>query len=70
MPQDVGVSLDRAHFEVPVIRRQPAIDDVGDLDLPFPEMEPDRPFIAAIPGITLHRDGKNVVHKLPPPGPV
>jgi hypothetical protein len=51
--QDVKISPRVFDFEVPVIGRQPAIDNLGDLDEPLPETEPSRRLLATIAGVAL-----------------
>jgi hypothetical protein len=36
-----------------MIRRQPAVDDFGDLDLALPELEPSRRLLATIASVAL-----------------
>ena len=54
-PKIAGVIQD---LEVPVIRTEPAVDDVGDLDDRIAEPEASRRFFASIACVALHLHGK------------
>jgi hypothetical protein len=51
--QDVEIVLGVLDLEVPVIGRQPPVDNVGDLDLALPKPEPSRRLLATIAGVAL-----------------
>ena len=49
--QDVEIALRVLHLEVAVIGGQPAVDNLGDLDLALPEPEPSWRLLASIAGV-------------------
>jgi hypothetical protein len=51
--QDVQIALRVFDLEVPVIGRQPAVDNFGDLDPALPHSEPSRRLLATIAGVAL-----------------
>lgn len=60
MPQDVQVTGPVAHLEVPVIRREPTVEDVNDLDLSPGVSEPARRFLSPVAGVAVDLDVKEV----------
>ena len=56
MTQDVEIALSVFHLEVTVIGRQPAVDNISDLDLTLPDSEPSRRLLATITGVALDID--------------
>jgi len=57
---DVECPVAAPHFEIAVIRGQPAVDDLGHLDLPVMQEKTARRLFPAITGMALNRDGKGV----------
>lgn len=53
MAQDVEIALRVLHLGVPVVGRQPAVDNFGDLDLALPEPEPSWRLLVTIAGVAL-----------------
>ncbi len=51
--QDVNITLRVLRLEVPMIGSQPAVDDLGDLDLALPKPEASRCLLATIAGVAL-----------------
>jgi hypothetical protein len=53
LTQDVKIALRVSHLEVPMIGRQPAVDNFGDLDHALSESEPPRRLLSTIAGMAL-----------------
>jgi hypothetical protein len=53
MAQYVDTAVIATHLEVSMIRSQPTIQLLGNLDAPRPNMEAQRGLLTSIPGVTL-----------------
>jgi hypothetical protein len=56
--QDVHVALTIGHFEVSMVRGQPAIDDFGNLDLDSRKDKPARRLLAAMSSVAVNSHGE------------
>jgi hypothetical protein len=56
MSQDVDVAVVSPDLEVPMIRSEPAIENLLDDDAPVVDEEIARRLLPAMPGVTIHRD--------------
>lgn len=58
IPKDVAGAVAATNLEVPVIRGDPGVDDLDDLDRAAIEREPPRCLLTAVSGIALDPDRK------------
>jgi hypothetical protein len=56
VPEDVDVPVSAEDFEVPVVRGEPAVEDLYDIDFPAAEKEPPGSLLAPVSGVAIHPD--------------
>ena len=56
VPDDAHVAVGRPHLEVPMIGREPLVDDIVDVEGTVIELEAPRRLLAAIAGVAFDGD--------------
>ena len=56
MANDVEIAIVSCHLEIPVIRSQPAVENLDNVDPAIVDNQRARRFLAAVTGVTFHAE--------------